>query len=124
MITEGMRGRSQALTREVAQDQLNGLDQMLGVGPWGQSMAPQAQPYRDNLQLAANDPQAFNRKLLDFNQQGGMPNPFMGGGGGQRGGSGSQMPRVPTQITSPGKPAGAPSFMQQPQKSRFPNPFS
>ncbi len=63
------------------------LDEKFGVGPWGQSMLPQAQPMRNMFELAERDPQAYNRLQAQV-ATGAMPNPFEeAGSGGGSGGS-------------------------------------
>lgn len=121
MITDELMRKQQLLEQEAARDQIQMMDQQLGVGPWGKSRSPIAQPHRDNLTQLSNDPQAFNRRLLEEQQQN-MPNPFEGGGGGGGGGGRRPLQNL-TKFSSTSNPTGAPSFMQT-QKSKFPNPFS
>lgn len=139
MITDQWRRKQQALQQEAARDRMASMDQEVGVGPWGQSMSPYLQPERDNLMLQANDPQAFNRKFVTSQRNllaSQRPNPFEMLGNPASGigvipgpgmfGNGRSKPF--TQISTPGGPAGSPSFTQTPSgnrsRSKFPNPFS
>jgi len=64
------------------------LDEKFGVGPWGQSMLPQAQSMRNMFELAERDPQAYNRLEAMTAIQNARQNPFAGSGGGGGGGGG------------------------------------
>jgi hypothetical protein len=56
-----MNSRDLQRTQNWAAQQKAQLDESQGVGPWGKSRNPQAQPMRDALSLAERDPQAYNR---------------------------------------------------------------
>lgn len=130
-------------TSQWGADRKKWLDEQLGVGPWGKSMAPEAQQQRDFLELAQNDPQAYKR--LQVQTVGNLrPNPFAAaaGGGGYGGSARGYDPTDKlTSFSSPGSSGGAPRLramrpvqpldlaagVMQPRANttkKYPNPFS
>lgn len=148
MISSGFFDRLENLKREQAADQVQGLDAMVGVGPWGQSLSPRVQSERDMYALMAEDPQRAQREQLDLIANMNKPNPFSGPAMfAQRGGRGGQvavgnpfgfgyngkgsttvgLPGAPgLPINGPSKATFAPNTpMKFPkQQGKFPNPFS
>lgn len=128
-----------------AKQQVAHMDETFGVGPWGKSRLPQAQPFRDALTLETQDPQAYNR-LQAQTAMGVVPTPgqqlqqqgLIGGQGGQGGqggggfsgggggGGGAYDPyRMLTASSPSSRSGGTPSFKSKPINFNKPrvNPF-